>query len=238
VSDDLYASPLLRWPESISNLEAKQAVAARAAATVEDGQLIGIGSGSNAYLVLWAIGRRVQAERLKVAVVCSSYETETAALTLGLPLLTLGSVEPDWGVDGADEVDPDNRLLKGRGGALFKEKILWNTARRMLLAVDASKYVPALGEKFPLPVEVHRDAVVPAARELTKLGASDVAMRIATGKDGPVFTESGNLLLDARFSEIPAGLHAEVKALPGVIETGLFEGYAFDVLSAGGAAPG
>jgi ribose 5-phosphate isomerase A len=230
VTEELYASALLHWPESISNLEPKRAIAARAAERVQDGQLIGIGSGSNTYLVLWAIGRRVRDERLKVAVVCASYETETAAVTLGLPLLTLGGVEPDWGVDGADEVDPDNRLLKGRGGALFKEKILWRTARKMYLAVDPSKYVDALGRNFPLPVEVHRDGVVLAARQLTKLGASEVTMRVAGGKDGPVFTESGNLLLDARFPELPHGLHAEIKALPGVIETGLFEGYEFEVL--------
>jgi ribose 5-phosphate isomerase A len=230
VTEDLFASPLLRWPESISNLAEKQTVAARAAARVEDGQLIGIGSGSNAYLTLWAIGRRVREERLKVAVVCSSYETETAALTLGLPLLGLGSVEPDWGVDGADEVDPDNRLLKGRGGALFKEKVLWRTARRMFLAVDPSKYVDALGTGFPLPVEVQRDGVTLAARELTRLGATDVSLRLATGKDGPVFTESGNLLLDARFGVLAPGLSAELKALPGVIETGLFEGYDFETL--------
>jgi ribose 5-phosphate isomerase A len=230
VTEDLYASPLLRWPEAISNLEEKQAVAARAAERVRDGQLIGIGSGSSTYLALWAIGRRVREERLKVAVVCCSYETETAATTLGLPLLGLGSVEPDWGVDGADEVDPDDRLLKGRGGALFKEKVLWRTARTMYLAVDASKYVKQLGTRFPVPVEVHRDGVTLAARELTRLGASDVSLRVADGKDGPVFTESGNLLIDAHFPELQHGLHAEIKNLPGVIETGLFEGYDFDIL--------
>ncbi len=230
MSDALHASALLRWPESISNLAEKQAVAARAAERVRDGQLIGIGSGSNAYLALWAVGRRVREEGLKVAVVCCSYETETAAVTLGLPLLALGSVEPDWGVDGADEVDPDDRLLKGRGGALFKEKVLWRTARTMYLAVDPSKYVPALGRNFPLPVEVHRDGVTLAARELTRLGASDVSLRVGSGKDGPVFTESGNLLLDARFPELAPGLGTEIKALPGVIETGLFEGYDFDTL--------
>jgi ribose 5-phosphate isomerase A len=230
VPEELYASPLLRWPEAISNLEEKQAVADRAVAQVRDGQLIGIGSGSNAYLTLWAIGRRVREERLQVAVVCSSYETETAATTLGLTLLQLGTVEPDWGVDGADEVDPEDRLLKGRGGALFKEKVLWRTAKRMFLAVDPSKHVSRLGEKFPLPVEVHRDGVALAARELARLGASEVTMRVATGKDGPVITESGNLLLDARFPVIAPGLHADIKLLPGVIETGLFEGYAFETL--------
>ncbi|MBO0767841.1 MAG: ribose 5-phosphate isomerase A [Solirubrobacterales bacterium] len=227
---DLYASPRLRWPQSISNLEQKQEVAARAAARVKDGQLIGIGSGSNAYLVLWAIGQRARDENLKVAVVCSSYETETAALSLGLQLLQLGSVKPLWGVDGADEVDPHNRLLKGRGGALFKEKILWSTAEQMYLAVDPTKYVERLGQGFPLPIEVHRDGVGLLSDKLESLGARDFELRIAGGKDGPVLTEAGNLLIDAWFDQIPEGLHSTLKMLPGVIETGLFEGYPFQAL--------
>jgi ribose 5-phosphate isomerase A len=230
VTEELHASPSLRWPETIPNLPEKQEVAQRAASRVRDGQLIGIGSGAGAYLTLRAIGQRVAAEGLSVTVVCSSFETETAAGTLGLRLGELGSVEPDWGVDGADEMDSDDRLLKGRGGAPFKAKLLWRTAQKMLLAVDGSAAVPRLGERFPLPVEVHRDGVTPVARELATLGARDVALRIATGKDGPVFTESGNLLLDARFDAIPAGLSREIKDLPGVIETGLFEGYDFETL--------
>ncbi|WP_249009317.1 ribose 5-phosphate isomerase A [Conexibacter sp. DBS9H8] len=230
MSEELFASPLLHWPASISHIEEKQSVADRAVAEVQDGQLIGIGSGSNAYLVLWAIGRRVRAEGLSVAVVCSSYETEVAAVRLGLTLRELGSVTPAWGVDGADEVDPDGRLIKGRGGALFREKILWHTAERMFLAVDASKHVQQLGQGFPVPIEVQRNGVTLVARELAALGATEVGLRVAGGKDGPVITESGNLILDARFDEIAHGLHATLKLLPGVIETGLFEGYRFDLL--------
>ncbi|HET9072976.1 MAG TPA: ribose 5-phosphate isomerase A [Solirubrobacteraceae bacterium] len=227
---ELHASALLRWPESITNLEEKQAVARRVLERVADGQLIGIGSGSSTYLVLWEIGRRVREEGLEVQVVCSSIETETAALTLGLRTRPLGSAEPDWGVDGADEVDPDGRLIKGRGGAMFKEKLLWSTTREMLLAVDRSKFVDALGRGFPVPVEVHRDGVMLAGRELVRLGARDVALRNAGGKDGPVITEAGNLVLDAWFDSVAVGLSREIKAVPGVIETGLFEGFAFTAL--------
>ena len=230
MTDDLAASELLAWPGAIANLAEKQAVAERALERLADSQLIGIGSGSNAYLTLWAIGRRVAERGLQVAVVCSSYETEAAARRLGLRLLPLGGLRPDWGVDGADEVDPDDRLLKGRGGALYREKLLWRAARQMYLAVDPSKFVERLGTRFPVPVEVQRDGVELVARELTALGATEVVMRVAGGKDGPVFTESGNLLLDARFPEIATGLAAEIKGVPGVIETGLFEGFAFETL--------
>jgi ribose 5-phosphate isomerase A len=230
MSEELSASPLLHWPGAIPDLERRQSLATRALEQLEDGQLIGIGSGPDAYLVLQALAATASQQRLDVAVVCSGYETETAALTLGLHLHALGTVEPDWGVDGADEVDPSHRLLKVRGGTPFKEKLLWSTAQRMYLAVDETRLVETLGPGFPLVVEVHRDGVAPAARELTKLGATDVQLRVAAGKDGPVFTESGNLLLDARFSELAPGLGAEIKRLPGVIETGLYEGYAFEAL--------
>jgi ribose 5-phosphate isomerase A len=228
--ESLYASALLRWPEAMSNLAEKQTVADHAAARVQSGQIIGIGSGSTTYLVLWAIGQRVKAEGLSISVTTSSYETATAAQTLGLTLRPLGSVEPDWGVDGADEVDPQNRLIKGRGGALFREKILWSTARAMYLAVDRSKYVQRLGEKFPVPIEVDPMALSLLSRELDRHHAREYQVRLDGVQNGAVLTESGNILVDASFDHIPVGLSAELKAIPGVIETGLFEGFAFAVL--------
>jgi ribose 5-phosphate isomerase A len=228
--ENLHASPLLRWPEGMSNLEEKQAVADHAAERVESGQVIGIGSGSTTYLVLWAIGKRVQREGLSIAVTTSSFETTTAAQTLGLRVLPLGSVEPDWGVDGADEVDPQGRLIKGRGGAMYREKILWSTAQSMYLAVDPSKYVQRLGEKFPIPIEVDPMAVPLLVRVLEAHHARHCTIRLDTGRDGAVITESRNVIVDASFDEIPFGLHAELKAVPGVLETGLFEGFAFEAL--------
>jgi ribose 5-phosphate isomerase A len=227
---ELYASALLHWPTEITNLEQKTAVAERAAAHVEDGQIVGIGSGSNTYLALWAIGERAKREGLAIQMVTSSYETGMAALRLGIPQVPLGSVEPEWGVDGADEVDPSGRLIKGRGGAMFKEKVLWATAHRMYLAVDESKHVQRLGERFPIPIEVDRAAVDLVGRALADCGSTSYEIRVAGGKDGPVITESGNFVLDAWFDEIPEGLGAKLKALTGVIETGLFEGYGFELL--------
>jgi ribose 5-phosphate isomerase A len=227
---ELYASALLHWPSEITQLEQKTAVAQRAAAYVEDGQIVGIGSGSSTYLALWAIGERVKREGLSIQMVTSSYETGMAAFRLGIPQVPLGSVEPEWGVDGADEVDPSGRLIKGRGGAMFKEKVLWTTARKMYLAVDESKHVQRLGEKFPIPIEVDRAAVDLVGRALARSGSTSYDVRVAGGKDGPVITESGNFVIDAWFDEIPRGLQAELKALTGVIETGLFEGYGFELL--------
>lgn len=225
-----FASRALRWPASVTNIAEKQAVAVRIAAHVNDGELIGIGSGSATYMALWAIGQRVQRESLAIRIVTTSYETQTAAHTLGIPTLPLGSVEPEWGVDGADEVDPHGRVLKGRGGAMFMEKILWSTCRRMYLAIDPSKRVERLGKAFPIPIEVDRHAVELVGRWLDANGCARWSLRLAGGKDGPVVTEWGNLVIDAWFDEVPHGLHAQLKELPGVIETGLFEGFSFEVV--------
>lgn len=224
------ASPILRWPQEVANLALKREVGERAAAMVQDGATIGIGSGSAAYLTLWAIGKRVEREDLQIRLVTSSYETELAARTFGITTLALGSVEPEWGVDGADEVDPHGRLLKGRGGAMFQEKLLWSTAKRMYLAVDPSKFVERLGQGFPVPIEVDRRGVDIVRRWLEEHGSHRFELRLAGGKDGPVITEGGNLVLDAWFEQIPIGTHAELKALPGVIETGLFEGFDYEIL--------
>jgi ribose 5-phosphate isomerase A len=227
---DWYASAALHWPVSVTNIEEKRAVAERIAAKVSDGAMIGIGSGSATYMALWAIGQRVQRESLSIRLVTSSYETQTAAYTLGIPTVPLGSVQPEWGVDGADEVDPDGRLIKGRGGAMFMEKILWTTCRKMYLAIDPSKHVERLGQGFPIPIEVSRHAVDLVGRALDAHHSTSWTLRLAGGKDGPVVTESGNFVIDAWFDEIPQGLHGRLKALSGVIETGLFEGFSFEII--------
>ncbi len=113
---------------------------------------------------------------------------------------------------------------------MFREKLLWSTSSRMFLAIDPSKHVERLGTGFPLPVEVHPNAVEHVAACLQTEGCEDVSVRTGTGKDGPVITESGFLVLDAKFAEIPVGLNARIKAVPGVLETGLFEGYEYEIV--------
>ncbi len=228
------ASPYLRWPTQIAHAQAKVAAARRLAAMVEAHDVVGIGSGSSAYLALRAIAERAGEEGLPVTVVTSSLETDMAAATLGLPLARLGEATVSWMVDGADEVDPQMRFLKGRGGALFKEKLLWASCERRYVALDASKRVDVLGRRFPVPVEVHPNAVRPVAAVLLEAGATDVALRTGSGKDGPVVTESGFVLLEARFKEVPLGLHDEVKRVPGVLETGIFEGYQAELVECDG----
>ncbi|GAE29706.1 ribose 5-phosphate isomerase A [Halalkalibacter hemicellulosilyticusJCM 9152] len=154
-----------------------------------------------------------------------------ACSTLGLPTTTLLNARPDWSFDGADEVDPKKSLIKGRGGAMFAEKIVMKACTENYILVDQSKFVSRLGEKFPVPVEVDPRALHLVETELEGLDATEITLRMAVGKDGPVITEAGNLILDVHFDEIPVTYERDIKAIPGVIETGLFIGFPIEVLT-------
>ena len=232
--DQWWAAPWLPWPQAIEHQAAKWEAATRLAGEIKDGDVIGIGSGSSAYLALWAIADRVQREGLRVRVTTSSQETEIAATKLGLALTRLDEAKLSWIVDGADEVDPGGRFLKGRGGALFREKLLWAHCQRRYVVIDSSKRVATLGSRFPVPIEVHPAAVQSLVTALEREPCTAAQLRVGGGKDGPVITESGFFILDARFAEIPAGLHDRIKAQPGVLETGIFEGYPAQVIEADG----
>ena len=153
-------------------------------------------------------------------------------IQLGIPQTTLWNKRPDWTFDGADEVDPQRNLIKGRGGAMFKEKLLIRSSRKTFIIIDPSKRVNQLGNKFPIPVEVFPDSLTYVEHELQRLGASEIVLRPAHGKDGPVFTENGNFILDTRFNYIDSSLEEQLKTITGVIESGLFIGYDVEVIMA------
>jgi ribose 5-phosphate isomerase A len=222
----------LEWSGEIVNREQKERVAERIARAVQDGAVVGVGSGSTVFLGLQAIGRRIAEEGLRIRAIPASHEVELACTALGIPTTTLLRERPDWSFDGADEVDPAGNLIKGRGGAMFREKLLMASSPKTYIVVDDSKLVRALGEKFPVPVEVYPAALHLVEERLARLAARQVELRLAKGKDGPVVTESGNLILDVRFDAIGADLEREIKLLPGVVESGLFLGYAVEVLVA------
>jgi ribose 5-phosphate isomerase A len=223
-----------KWPVPISNRAAKEDLGRQMAAKVEDGQVVGVGSGSTAYLAVQAIGERVRCENLRISVVCTSPELTLACAAAGLPVGSLLQTRPDWAFDGADEVDPARNLIKGRGGAMFMEKVLMHASPRNFILVDPSKLVPKLGTKFPIPVEVLPIATRLVEYELRALAATEILLRLAAGKDGPVVTENGNFILDVRFAEIHKALERDVKAIPGVIESGLFWGRDIELVVAEG----
>jgi ribose 5-phosphate isomerase A len=212
--------------DSISNYEDKLGVARNLAAGVESGQVIGAGSGSTAFLAIHAIAERAAAGEIQgVTLIPTSIEVQLTIASLGLRVGDLAADTPQWLFDGADEVDPDGSLIKGRGGALFREKILFRATTDRRVLVDQSKHVEHLGSRFPIPVEVEPIALPVVAPELEKLFPSEIEIRKASGKDGPVITELGNLIVDCRFDEIAADLEARIKSITGVVESGLFQGY-------------
>jgi ribose 5-phosphate isomerase A len=231
-----HAATYDKWPVTISNRAAKEELGRQMADKVQDGQVIGVGSGSTAYLAVLAIAERVRREKLRTAVICTSPELTLACAAVGLPVASLLQRRPDWAFDGADEVDPGRNLIKGRGGAMFMEKILMHASPRNFILVDPSKLVPKLGTAFPIPVEVLPIALQLVECELKAIGAVELTLRLATGKDGPVVTENGNLILDVRFAEIHQALERDIKAVPGVIESGLFWGRDVEIVVAGNVA--
>jgi len=222
----------LAWSETIINREAKQKVALKIAEKVKDGDVIGVGSGSTSFLALIAIAERVKAEKLNVKAIPTSIELSMACSKLGVPLTTLFENRPDWLFDGADEVDPKRSLIKGRGGAMFKEKLMMASSQKSYIIIDETKLVDKLCTKFPVPIEVFPQALLHVEDQLIKLGASSILLRPAKGKDGPVITENGNLIVDAKFEDVPDDLEIKIKSITGVIESGLFMGFDVEVLVA------
>lgn len=220
------------WTGPISNREAKEEVARKIAEFVRDGDVIGVGSGSTSYVAIQAIAARVRRESLRIAAICTSHEVTLACAAAGLPVTTLLQQRPDWTFDGADEVDPDRSLIKGRGGAMFLEKVVMRASPRNYILVDQSKIVARLGEKFAIPVEVLPVALHVAEKGLQDLGATEIVMRRAVKKDGPVITETGNFILDVRFAGIGKTMERDIKAITGVMESGLFIGHPVEILIA------
>ena len=214
---------------------ALQAVAARALDLVADGARVGLGSGRAAAAFIAQLGERVR-QGLRVAGVPTSEASARQARDLGIPLVDLGEdVELELTVDGADEVAPNLDLVKGRGGALVRERIVASASRRQVILVGHEKLVRALGERGRVPLEVIPLARGPATR---RLGALGLRPAVRADRDGarPLLTENGNLTLDCALAEplrdarAARELEAALLAIPGVVDTGLFLGTAERVL--------
>lgn len=221
----------LEWGKEISNREEKQKVADKIASMVKDGDIIGVGSGSTAYLALLKIADRIRTEQLHIHAIPTSQEIKMACTKLGIPLTSLLEHKPNWTFDGADEIDPNHNMIKGRGGAMFKEKLLISSSPQTFIIADPSKMVSKLGSRFPVPVEIFPDALIHADQALRSLSPVDIKLRMAQGKDGPIITENGNLILDVWFNNIPDNLENAIKSITGVIESGLFMHYEVKIIS-------
>lgn len=208
-----------------TNEDLKRSVGYRAADWIEEGMVVGLGTGSTVRYLLEAIAeRRARGELVRMQGIPTSESTRRRSEALGIPLTDLASHPVvDLALDGADEFDPSLDLIKGLGGALLREKLVAIAARRFVALVDESKRVDRLGRKAPLPVEIEPFGAAIQIPFLKDLGCSP---RLRRSEDGASFvTDGGNLILDCRFEdgiEDPHALAAALDARPGIFEHGLF----------------
>lgn len=205
--------------------ESKRNAGYHAAGMVEDGMVVGLGTGSTVFFAMERLGERIAGEGLSIVGVPTSYQAAIRARRYGIALSSLDEHPVlDIAIDGADQVDPDLRLIKGRGAAHLREKCVCDAARKVVIVADQTKMVEALSA--PVPVEVLPFALESVFRRLAALGASPI-LREGVKKDGPVITDNGNFIVDCDFGMIvePESLETAIAAIPGALECGLFTAY-------------
>lgn len=220
-------------------LREKRAAAESAAALVPSGAIVGLGTGSTAAIAIEELGRRLRAgEVVDISGVPTSNASHRLGIECGIPIADIESTPViDITIDGADEIDPLQRVLKGGGGALLREKIVAARTRRWVIIGDSSKVVDRLGSRYPIPIEVVRFGWSAHAEALRAMGAVAV-LRQATG-ESPFVTDEGHYIIDARFPhglDDPEGLARAMRNRPGVVETGLFLGFRPEVIIGRAAA--
>ena len=189
--------------------------------------------GQDLHHIAIEIANKIEKENLNILAIPTSYEMKVLCQDLKIPTTSILSYKPDWGFDGADKVNKQNWLIKGRGAAMLKEKLNIANARITYILVDNSKIVNEFennNNDLNIPIEVIPEAVNSAKEAIEDLGAIQAILRKAEKKDGPVITESGNVILDTKFVEIYDGLEEDIKSIVGVVESGLFMDYNVEII--------
>lgn len=213
--------------------EAKRIVGEKVASWIQDGMVLGLGTGSTAARAIEALGGRLASGELcNIRGVATSFASERLARKHQIPLVTLDEVQKiDLAFDGADEVDPDLNLIKGRGAAQTREKIVESQAERFVVLVDETKLVETLGTRMPLPVEIVPMAVRPIMDVIRSLGARP-EIRMGQQKDGPIVSDQGLWIVDAMFDRMENldVVNQTLLNTPGVLDHGLFLNMTTDLL--------
>jgi len=203
-------------------MTAKRRAALSAVKLVEDGMVLGLGTGTTAEEFLRVLSERIKEEELEVIGIPTSLRTKLKAIELGIPLSTLDEYpQPDLAVDGADEVSEELYAIKGGGAAHTMEKIVAYSSKKFVIIIDESKLSKELS--LPVPIEILTPALPLVKRRVSELGG-ELILRESTGKYGPVISDSGNLIGDVKFEKIenPEKLERDLNCIPGVIENGIF----------------
>ena len=211
----------------------KKQAGERAVEYIEDGMTIGLGTGSTVEYSLKKLGKLVR-EGLKIKGIPTSIHTQRIAKKEKIPLTTLEENPViDLTIDGADEVDSNLNLIKGGGGALVREKIIAFNSKKVIIVIDDSKIVKALGIDFPLPVEVVKFGWTSTKKTLEELGCNVELRRVMENE--PFITDNSNYILDCEFERIiePVQLEININNIPGVVENGLFIGLVDEVIVGG-----
>jgi ribose 5-phosphate isomerase A len=198
----------------------KEEIGKYAADLLHDGEVIGLGTGSTIKYMAMALGKRIKAGEEFFAVP-TSFQSIQLCIDNNIKIVSLHEYLPEKSFDGADEVDSNKKLIKGRGGALTQEKIIDYSTKDFFVLIDEGKFVAQLGSKFPIPIEVIPLAHSAVMRRLVEIG--NPILREAKAKDGQVITDNGNFIVDLWMKvENPEELERELNNIPGVVENGIF----------------
>ncbi len=215
----------LEWNNNVSNKEEKEVLARKIASKVKDGDVISFGSGTTSFLAVKEIGKRCKNDNISIIAIPTSNQIKLLCDYLNIKTANLGEYEITWGFDGADEVDENNWLIKGLGGALYKEKMNLVQTPIVYILVDSTKIVKKLGEKCPVPVECKIDKIEEVLKQLEVIGGYDCKIRKNKDSDDNYITDNDNYIIDARFKKIDEQLEKQINEIDGVVENGLFIGY-------------
>ena len=207
----------------------KKLAAEKAVEYIEDGMILGLGTGSTVEYTIRKIGEMIK-EGINIKGIPTSMNTKKIAIEENIPLTTLEeNPKIDLTIDGADEVDSNLNLIKGGGGALTREKIVAYHSKRVIIVIDETKVVKALGIDFPLPVEVVKYGWTPTKNKLKEFGCHVELRKIM---NNPYITDNSNYIIDCEFERIedPEQLEIDIDKIPGVVENGLFIGLVDDVI--------
>ena len=205
--------------------DAKRKAVLKSLQPIKNGWIIGIGSGSTTAYAISELGRMTKSGRLDVSIVPTSHQVENLAIAHGINMMSMSEAHTlDYAIDGADQVEQTTlNLIKGGGAAMLREKVVDSAARRLAVVVDETKISRHLGGKQTVPLEVLPFAYKSVQASVARMGGK-ARLRESAGKAGPVITDNGNFVLDADYGKIdrPQALDHRLRAIPGVLETGLF----------------